>query len=220
MSRLCTVQRCAEPTSGYSTLCALHKRTLRRHGHAEQTGVTVAELKPFRDRLQARRAKNPGNPAWALLEGRWEALTALAEATLAGFASGQPGPSYERRAAEQLVALRAVRTGAVIDVALGMFAMGEHQPARYKSDKAFAFQLARRVRGLAEVNAGKHWNAKEGRVKRTYRDVPPRVLESLAGSLTAAFGVAGIRLAELDKKDADGVQVERQQLSDALRAMT
>lgn len=183
--------------------------------------MTVIELKPFRDRISARRAKNPGNPAWSLLQARWEALTAHAEATLDASAMGVPTVSYERQTAEQLVSLRdTVPAVAVIDVALAMFAMGEHRPARFKSDKAFGFQLSRRVRGLAEVNAGSHWNAKDGRMKRTYRDVPPRVLECLAGSLKAAFGVAGMRLAELDKKDAEGIQAERQQLHDALKEMT
>ena len=130
---------------------------------------------------------------------------------------GVPGSAYERQAAEQLMTLRdSVPAVTVVDVALAMFAMEAHRPARFKSDKAFDIQLARRVRGLAEVNASSHWNAKEGRMKRTYRDVPPRVLECMAESLKLAFGVAGMRLAELDKKDAEGVQAERQQLHDAL----
>jgi len=56
-------------------------------------------------------------------------------------------------------------------------------------------------------------------MKRTYRDVPPRVMECMAESLKMAFGVAGMRLAELDKKDAEGVQAERRQLHDALEEM-
>lgn len=217
MGRACSVNRCGKQTSGFSTLCELHKRTLRRHGHPEQKGVTVFELKPFRDRIGARRAKNPTNPTWALLEARWEALTAHAAARLDASAMGVPGSSYERQAAEQLLTLRDSVPGVtLVEVALAMFAMEAHRPARFKSDKAFATQLARRVRGLAEANASKHWDAKVGRMKRTYRDVPPRVLESLAESLKLAFGVAGMRLAELDKKDAEGVQAERQQLHEAL----
>ena len=59
MRRACSVNRCGKQTSGFSTHCELHKRTLRRHGHPEQKGVTVFELKPYRDRIAARRAKNP-----------------------------------------------------------------------------------------------------------------------------------------------------------------
>jgi hypothetical protein len=220
LRRLCAAHSCGQPTGGFSTLCEGHKRTLRRHGHAEQKGVTVFELEPFRQAVAARRAKNTGNPTWALLEARWEALTAHAAATLDASAMGVPMVSHERQAAEQLISLREAVPGiAVIDVALALFAMEAQRPARFKSEKAFGFQLCRRVRGLAEVNAGTSWSAKEGRMKRTYRDVPPRVLDCLAASLKLAFGVAGLRLAELAKRDAEGERAERQSLNDALKEM-
>ena len=59
MTKRCAALHCAEPVAGYSTLCESHKRTLRRHGHALQKGITVLELKPFQDRIAARRSKNP-----------------------------------------------------------------------------------------------------------------------------------------------------------------
>jgi len=43
------------------------------------------------------------------------------------------------------------------------------------------------------------------------------VLDCLAESLKVAFGVAGMRLAELEKKEAEGMKSERQQLHDALK---
>lgn len=199
-------------------MCELHKRTMRRHGHAEQKGVTVHELQPFIERVAARRVKNPASPTWPLLQRRWEALTGHAEATLQAYSTGAPAVSYERQTAEQLIVLRDNASGdAVIDVALAMFAMGEHRPGRFKSDKAFGFQLSRRVRGLARVNAGSYMNARTGRMKLTYKDTPPRVLDCLAESLKVAFGVAGMRLAELEKKEAEGMKSERQQLHDALK---
>jgi hypothetical protein len=220
MGRQCSVRSCRDHTSGYSTLCEAHKRTQRRHGHPEQISVTVFELKPYRTRVEARRAKNPTNPAWALLEARWHALTGHADATLHRYSVGAAGVSYERRTAEHLVVLRdSVPATAVIDTALAMFALEEQRPSRFKSDRAFGFQLARRVRGLAEANATKHKDATTGRVKRTYRDVPPRVLECLAESLKVAFGVAGMKLAQLELKDAEGVQAERRKLHDALEGM-
>lgn len=221
MIKRCASVHCVEPVSGFSTLCERHKRNQRRHGHAEQKGITVQELKPFQDRITARRIKNPENPTWVLLRGRWTALTGHAKATLAEYASGAVAVSYERQAAEQLVVLLdSVDGDAVIDTALAMFSMWELMPNRFQSDKAFNFQLSRRVRGLADVNKGSHYSVKEGRMKRTYTDIPPRVLECLAASLKVAFGVAGMRLAELDKKDTEGVKVEKQQLNDALKDMS
>ena len=221
MSRQCTVTRCSEPATGFSTHCDSHKRTLRRHGHPEQKGVTAYELRPFVDRVAARRAKNPANPTWTLLERRWVALTAHAEATLQNYATGAPAISYERQTAQQLMTLRnSVHADALINVALALFAFSQQRPSRFKSEKAFGFQLARRVRALAVINTGKHWSAKDGRMKRTYRDMPPRVLDCLAESLKVAFGVAGLRIAELEMKDAAGASAERQELHDALKEMT
>ena len=218
MSRQCSVSSCTQQTSGFSSLCELHKRTMRRHGHAEQKGVTVHELQPFIERVTARRAKNPASPTWPLLQRRWEALTGHAEATLQAYSTGAPAVSYERQTAEQLMVLRDNAPGdAVIDVALAMFAMGEQRPGRFKSDKAFGFQLSRRVRGLARVNAGSHKNARTGRTKLTYKDTPPRVLDCLAESLKVAFGVAGMRLAELEMKEVESMKSERQQLHEALK---
>lgn len=221
MKRRCAVAICGQPTGGYSTHCEGHKRVLRRHGHAEQTGVTVHELAPHRKSVAARRAKNPANPAWALLEARWEALTSHAEATLQDYSAGAVAITYERQTAQQLVALRdAAAARDVIDTALAMYAIQAERPARFKSDKAFLTQLSRRVRGVAEVNAGSRWSPSEGRMKKTYTEVPPKVLVCLGASLQTAFGIAGLRLAELDKRDAEGQQVERKQLHDALRELT
>ena len=221
MSRPCAVVRCIESAAGFSIHCELHKRHLRRHGHPEQKGVTVAELQPFLERVAARRTKNPSNPAWSLLERRWDALTAHAAGTLEAHSSGVASMTYERQTAQNLVTLRdSTQATTVIDVSLAMFAFNEQRPSRFKSDKGFSFQLARRVRALADVNTGSTWSAKDGRMKRTYRDVPPRVLDCLAASLTAAFGVAGLRLAELELKEAAGQQAEQLQLRDALKEMT
>jgi hypothetical protein len=178
----------------------------------------LPELKPYLDRVSARRSKNPANPTWSLLRGRWEALTGHATASLESNAAGAITTTYERQTAEQLVVLGDTVAGdVVIDTALAMFSMWEQWPSRFQSDKAFIYQLSRRVRALAEVNTGSHWSAKQGRMKRTYRDVPPKTLECFGASLRVAFGLAGMRIAELDKKDAEGLLAERQELSDALK---
>jgi hypothetical protein len=221
MTKRCAALHCAEPVAGYSTLCESHKRTLQRHGHALQKGITVLELKPFQDRIAARRAKNPANPTWELLRGRWEALTAHAKATLDAYANGSPAISYERQTAEQLGTLRTtVPVDVVIDTALAMFLIWEQSPHRFMSDKAFNFQLARRVRGLAEANSSSSYSAKESRIKRTYKDTPPRVLDCLAESLKVAFGVAGMRLAELERLDEQKMADKKLELSAALKEMT
>lgn len=218
IGRRCAVAPCGQAVGGYSTLCEAHKRTLRRHGHAEQKGVTVFELAAFRERVAARRAKNAGNPTWALLEARWEALTAYAAATLELAVTGAASASHERAAARLLIELRdAVPAQEVIDTALAMISLEEQRPSRFKSDNAFTVEMARRVRGLGYVSAGTRWSASEGRMKRSYAEMPPRVMLHMGAALQLTFGVAGLRLAALDKKDAEGTQAERIELHDALK---
>lgn len=220
MTRLCSVHNCTKHVSGYSPLCELHKRNQRRHGHPEQCGVTVHDLRPFQNSITARRVKNPTNPTWPLLERRWEALTGHAAATLAGYSDGSPAVSYERQTAEQLLSLRdTVRGEVVIDTSLAMYSMWEQRPGQFRSDRAFNFQLARRVRGLAPANTSSHWSEKDGRTKTTFRDIPPRVLECLAASLGQAFGVVGLKLAGLEIQEAADARSERDQLQAALREM-
>lgn len=220
MKRLCAVPTCGQPAAGYSTLCEGHKRSLRRHGDAEQTGVTVHELKPFRDRVTQRRQRNPGNAAWGLLRARWDALADHARVVVAIEAKGTPGVSHERQAARQVLTLHgSVAADDVVDVALAMVVYQELRPARFKSDEAFDVQLARRVRGLSPANAEQYLETSTGRTRRTYRETPPRVLLTLASWLKSAFGVAGISLAKLEAREADGSREERQRMADALGAM-
>jgi len=221
MTKQCAVLHCAKPIGGYSTLCESHKRALRRHGHALQTGITVQELKPFKDRIAARRVKNAANPAWELLRNRWEALTTHAKATLEAYSNGSPAISYERQTAEQLTTLRTtVPADVVVDTALSMFLLWEQSPRRFMSDRAFNYQLARRVRGLAKTNSDSNYSVKEGRFKRTYKDTPPRVLNCLAESLKAAFGVAGMRLAQLERLDEQQLANKKLEMLAALKEMT
>jgi len=220
MTRHCAAPRCTQPTGGFSTLCELHKRNLRRHGHAEQKGITVHELEPFKDRVKARRAKNPSNATWRLLDGRWEALKDHAKVTLNGYSSGRAAVSHERQTAEILKTLgESVEAPRVVDTVLAMFAFSDQRPGRFKSDKAFDVQLARRVRGLGNTSTGEAISTESGKAKRTYTEVPPRVLACLAATLKVAFGTAGLRFAELERRDAIGLQTERQELQNALREL-
>ncbi|HXE23088.1 MAG TPA: hypothetical protein VN617_12255 [Rhodoferax sp.] len=220
MNKQCAATGCQGPTSGYSTYCERHKRAQRRHGHVHQDGVTVPELKPYRDRVAARRKKNPANPAWEILETRWMAVAAHAAETLKGHAAGRPGVRYAVLAADHIQRLAdAVPHQVVTETALAMFVMREVQPNRFRSDRAFDFQLARRVRALTDANAGSYYDQGTGKLKRVYRDVLPGTLECLAGSLKEAFGVAGLRLAELDKKDDQRQADANAKLAEALRGL-
>ena len=53
-------------------------------------------------------------------------------------------------------------------------AVWELEPRRFRSDQAFWVQLARRARGLTDVNFGERWDNVRGKVQRCYRELTPR----------------------------------------------
>jgi hypothetical protein len=75
------------------------------------------------------------------------------------------------------------------------------------------------VRALSDVNAGTYFDHKTGKTKRVYRDVLPGTLMALAEPLKAAFGVAGVFLAELDQRDERNKAAKRMELMTALKEM-
>lgn len=220
MSKQCAVAGCTATTSGYSAHCEKHKRTLRRHGHPEQEGITVHELQPYRDRIAVRQAKNPANSAWEIMRERWAAVANNAETVLKAHEGGKSGSAYTTQAAHHIRRLATmVSDGVVMETALAMFLMRESQPRRFRSDRAFDFQLSRRVRALSDVNAGTYFDHATGKVKRVYRDVLPGTLVALAEPLKAAFGVAGLYLAELDQRDEKSKVAKKMELMTALKEM-
>lgn len=217
MSKPCSVPLCSTPAAGFGNLCDRHKAIRRRHGHPEQSGITVQELAPYRKRVKQRMDKNKGNPAWGILGQRWEMIVNAAKANESEILNGRPFVIYQRDAQHELVKLaNEVPIDSLIETALAMFLMQEEQPRRFKSDAAFDAQLARRARGLAETNAGTYWDDKTKKAKRVYRDVSPRTLAVMAEHLKTAFGVAGLYVARLEQQEQKQADSERAALTNAL----
>lgn len=216
----CQASGCSEAASGFSTYCDHHKQSLRRHGDPAQAGVTVHELRPYVAGVAARHAKNKDSDAWTILAKRWVLLADHARAVLARYAAGEPSQRFEVKAAQQVVNLAdTVPADAVVHMAIAMYLFRDDQPGRFRSDKAFDYQLVRRVRGLSDVNAGTYWDQKAGRNKRVYRDLPPRAVEALAVWLKDAFGLAGLMLARKQRGEAAQVVEERHRLAAALEGL-
>lgn len=185
---------------GFSRFCSKHRKALGRHGHQDQTSITFEILQPHLTRVVARQRANPDSPAWGLLEERWGSLQEVARQTLADYHQGQPFAIHEVAAAQQLLNLAALPPGMVVRTCLATYLLADMEPRRFRSDRAFDFQLVRRVRALAATNAGTYWDPKLQRVKRVYRDLSPRTLQSFAVALKGAFGGAGVQFAALERK--------------------
>ncbi len=172
----------------------------------------MEHLKPYRKRVKARMVKNKANPTWSILKQRFQRLLELAKDTHGGSVF-----RHQRKALEELSRLKTDADPDVItEVALAMYLLQEDQPRIFKSDTAFDFQLVRRIRTLADTNAGEYWDNKEQRTKRVYRDLPPRVVTTMAEYLKGIYGAAGLTVARLEQEELDKELDEKMQLQDAL----
>lgn len=216
----CRAPSCQSAAHGYSPYCQNHKQSLRRHGSPTQEGVTVHELRPYVALVDARKAKNSDSEAWSILIGRWGVVHEHARSTLQLFSEGRAMSRVARLAAHHLtkVALE-VDPWTVVKTALAMYLMEDQRPSRFISDTAFDFQLVRRVRGLAESNAGQYWDHQKQRTKKVYRDIPPRVIQAMAQPLKMAFGAAGLMLASKEREDIQRANDERRRLASALEGL-
>lgn len=204
----------------YSPYCPAHRKAVSRHGHPLQTAVLGHELAPFLRVVAVARKRNADNAAWSMLVERWQRLVNHASRLLAMRDAGAAFIRHEAQAAEMLRTVAGtVEPSRVIDAALALFLLQDHSPGRFKSDRAFWFALARRVRHLAPMNRGTYWNAKTKRTTGVYRDAPPRATEVLAQWLVEVFGLAGRLLADLERQRAEQVHAEHQRLADAVAAM-
>lgn len=220
MSKHCYSPGCGSFAAGFSNHCTRHRKAITRHGHPDQTAVTVQELAPYVQLVNTRMKANPTSPAWGILETRWGAIVGHSRSQVAASQDGRVYVRHTLVAAQQFLALaEAVSPSVVIQTVLALFILAGDRPHRLKSDKAFKHQLVRRVRGLATNGAGQYWDPKTKRTRRTYRDLPPRVVEVMSSELVAAFGGAGMQLADLEKQRANIAQEDKRRLADALGAL-
>lgn len=216
----CIVAGCASGVHGYSTLCTRHKKANVRHGHPEQRPVRAHELAPYVRVVHTRRAANAANPAWAILRERWDRVVERSSHVLEAQAAGRVGVRKLIRAAECIQAVAAtVPPDSVVDTALALYLLADVRPGRFRSDRAQAAQLVRRVRMLAPTACGSFWCPKAKKTRAVYRDLPPRVVEVLASQLTEAFGLAGLQLADAERNRRDPEEVERERLAFAIESL-
>jgi len=221
MKRTCRVPGCTQETaSRYSPYCSVHKARLRRHGAVDQDGITAADLKPYLSKVNARIEKNRDSPAWGQLDGRWLTLVDHANSVIAAYEKGRASPRHEVKAAHEVVKIAgAAQAREVVETALAMFIMQEFEPRRFRSDDAFRVQLVRRVRALANMNAGEFYDHRADKTRRVYREVSPRAVAVMGHWLSEAFGVAGLRLARLERADEERERKERLALHRALEEL-
>ena len=140
-----------------------------------------------------------------------------AQGILSEFARGRAKPRFEVVAAREVVKLGGeVKPREVVEVTCAVVVMWELEPRRFRSDDAFWVQLARRVRGLTDVNFGERWDNVRGKVRRCYRELTPRANITLGRWLAETLGVGGQHIARWQQAEWDRKAKEAQELREAL----
>ena len=217
----CKVPGCTKTVAGHSTMCTGHRQASSRHGHPLQVSVTKHELQPYMRLVKARVAKNAGSELWPMLRQRWDRAMTEAHDCIDLAQSGQPYIRWHMKAADVVREVGgSVPVDDLIETALAMFTYRADQPRRFVDDRAFDFQLCRRIRGRSSRLAGRTWNQKLKRSQIVYRDFPQRVTEVLAVILKDVFGLAGLYVAEKEGAEIQQKVDKARQFTDALQSLT
>jgi hypothetical protein len=217
----CRIPSCSGRTSRWGIYCNAHKARNRRHGHPLQETITAAALGPFAKAVGTRRSRNPQSEAWRILDARWFALMDCCQRCVDGYLAGVPTLRHHVQAAKELLTVgQQVEAHRAIDVVMAMYLFHHARPRSFKSDVAFVHQVVRRVRGLADVNAGSWFDPSTGRTKRVYRDLPPRATVEMGAMLVKAFGAAGLQMVRLQHRDDEQNRAEAQALHQAMESLS
>jgi hypothetical protein len=124
---------------------------------------------------------------------------------------------FKVTAAREVVKLgEEVKPREVVEVTCAVVVMWVIEPRRFRSDDAFWVQLARRVRGLTDVNFGERWDNVRGKVRRCYRELTPRASITLGRWLAETLGAGGQHIARLQQAEWDRKAKEAAELREAL----
>lgn len=217
MKRPCIISGCSGTTSAYGRYCPTHKTRLRRHGHPLQQGVTKGDLKPYLAVIDEIMERNRDNPTWDIAAQRWDALVHHCRSIVAAYLNGTPMVKFEVQAAREVIRLyEHVEPLEVIRTVCAVYLMAEHRPRTFLSDQAFIHQLVRRCRGLTEANAGTWYDHASGKVKRVYRDLPPRTVLVLGQMIAEILGPVGLAVARSDRRKRDHECQQKEHLKTAL----
>jgi hypothetical protein len=131
--------------------------------------------------------------------------------------SGRPGSRNERRAAHEVTKLAEdVPPRQVVETVLAVIMMLELEPRRFRTDRAFKTQLVRLVRAQTDVKFGEKWDSATSKVKRWYKELPPKATAIMGQWLIDALGAAALRVARLERTEMEQAAGEKQALQKAL----
>jgi hypothetical protein len=152
---------------------------------------------------------------------RWAALVDEAREVASDYLDrGKAMPRWKAKAAQTVVSLHEDTTSRELLVTVAaMHLLRESRPARFKSDRAFGFQVTRRCRNLTTASRGTWWDEQSGKVRHVYRTPPEAEVLALAGHLNTAFGALGLALARVVLEEQRKAGELEERTRDAIREL-
>jgi len=187
---VCRVPGCNRSRrSPRSTMCEAHRQRWRRHGDPKQATINQKELKPYIRYAEKLIRRNTSGKIEEALSRLKVILEASSKDTVADFYErGRAMRVFDVKASNEILRVLAstdVTKPAVVIAA--MFLLSLDQPHRFVSDRGFIFQLVRAFRSLSAVNVGSYYNHKTGKVHRAYKDMSPKVVETIGDVLVEHY---------------------------------
>jgi hypothetical protein len=109
------------------------------------------------------------------------------------------GPPYELQALR--VVGHVLGEAKPLDVGITLAAvwlMRAREPWRFLNDQVFRFDLVRMFRKLASMSFGSYWSPAMNAVHKTYRELRPATIETIATILIEVYSRFGSRIIEAD----------------------
>ena len=206
-TRSCATPNCLRPirrmpwSASASRFCELCRARRRRHGDAAvRSGIWLKDLRPYIVRI--RRLIRRGNA-----DKVQQALTTL-HTFLGDYVRDEiaeresrslQGPPHEMQALR--VVGHVLEEAKALDVGITLAAvwlMRAREPWRFQTDQVFRFDLVRMFRKLASMSFGSYWSPAMNAIHRTYRELRPATIETIAAVLIEVYARFGSRIIEAD----------------------
>ncbi len=164
------------------------------------------DIKPYVERVEKLIERDTSGKITVGLEKVVGIIRDYAEGTVSDYEHGRPMSQHKVNAAKEvLTVFRDFTPVQCASVVAGMYIYMDENPHRFASDRGFTFELVRRSRSISDANIGQYEDGDSGRIRRAYREIPPRTIEQIGALLIDGFKtfVAHVRLYERKKAERE-----------------
>ena len=206
-TRSCATPNCLRPVRrlpwsvSASRFCELCRARRRRHGDAAvRSGIWLKDLRPYIVRIRRLiRWGNADKVEQALITLHTFLGDYVRDEIVERESRSLQGPPHEMQALR--VVGHVLEEAKPLDVGITLAAvwlMRAREPWRFLTDQVFRFDLVRMFRKLASMSFGSYWSPAMNAIHRTYRELRPATIDTIATILIEVYARFGSRIIEAD----------------------